>query len=134
MKATLDQVLVGYQVGVSGLLPEEVAETPTLFEGAVRKIPVNAYERNPVARQRCIAAHGTTCCICRFNFGAEYGPEAEGYIHVHHVRPLSEVGKKYVIDPIKYLRPVCPNCHAALHLGGECRTIEEVRQLLAKQR
>jgi hypothetical protein len=134
LKEILDQIFVGYQAGVSGLLPEEVAETPPLFEGAVHKITVNAYERSPEARQKCIAAQGTTCCICGFSFGAVYGPEAEGYIHVHHVRPLSKVGKEYVVNPVEDLRPVCPNCHAVLHLGGECRSIEEVRQLLAKHK
>lgn len=43
---------------------------------------------------------------------------------------MSEIGMEYEVDPIADLRPVCPNCHAVLHLGGECRGIEEVRQLL----
>ena len=34
------------------------------------------------------------------------------------------------VDPVADLRPVCPNCHAVIHLGGACRTIEEVRRLL----
>jgi hypothetical protein len=38
LRATLDHVLVGYQAGVGGLLPEEVTDSPTLFEGAVRKV------------------------------------------------------------------------------------------------
>lgn len=134
LKANLDQLFVGYQAGVSGMLSEEVAATPILFEGAVRNVTVNAYERNPVARQKCIAAHGTTCCICGFSFGARYGPVAEGYIHIHHVRPLSKIGKEYVVDPVEDLQPVCPNCHAVVHLGGECRSIKEVRRLLVKQR
>jgi 5-methylcytosine-specific restriction protein A len=114
-------------------LPEEVAE-PTLYvEGACRRVSVNAYERDEKARRQCIEHHGTKCCICGFSFGAVYGKEAEGYIHVHHLRPLAAVGHEYVVDPIKHLRPVCPNCHAILHLGGRCRTIEEVQQLLAVQ-
>jgi predicted HNH restriction endonuclease len=36
-----------------------------------------------------------------------------------------------VVDPVDDLRPVCPNCHAVLHLS-QCRSIEEVRQLLAQ--
>lgn len=111
--------------------PDEVpAETP-LWEGAVRQITVNAYERDPEARRQCIEAHGTTCCICGFNFGAVYGPEAEGYIQAHHLRPLSESGGRHVVNPIEDMRPVCPNCHAVLHLGGKCRSVEEVRQMLA---
>jgi len=134
LKAKLDHLFGGYPAGFSGWLSEEVAESPTLYEGAVRQVTINAYERNPEARRRCITAHGTTCCICGFSFGAGYGPEAEGYIHVHHVRPLSEIGGKYVADPVEDLCPVCPNCHAVLHMGGGCRSIEEVQQLLAHQR
>lgn len=110
--------------------PDEVRVAGPLVEGAVCRVTVNAYERNPEARRQCIAAHGTACYICGFRFGAVYGPEAEGYIHVHHVRPLSEIGGEYVVDPVEDLRPVCPNCHGVLHLGGRCRSIDEVRQLL----
>jgi 5-methylcytosine-specific restriction enzyme A len=114
--------------------PDEVPADSPLIEGAVCRITVNAYERNPEARRQCIVAHGTACCICGFRFGAEYGAEVEGYIHVHHVRPLSEVGSAYAVDPVGDLRPVCPNCHAVLHLGGRCRSIKEVQHLWARQR
>lgn len=113
--------------------PEEILETTTLIEGAICRISVNAYERNQEARRLCIEIHGTSCCICGFNFGAAYGADAQGYIHVHHVRPLSEIKSDYVVDPARDLRPVCPNCHAVLHLNGRCRSIEEVVGLLARQ-
>ena len=115
-------------------LAEEVPSTIKLVEGATKSILVNAYERNPEARRLCKEHHGTSCCICGFDFGATYGAEAEGYIHAHHLRPLSEIGAEYVVDPVKDLRPVCPNCHAVLHLGGRCRTIDEVKRLLEQQR
>ena len=115
------------------LLPDELDAATPIREGARHQVLVNAYERNRKARRRCIAAHGSTCCICGFSFGAVYGPEAEECIHVHHVRPLSERGGPYVVDPVVDLRPVCPNCHAVLHLGGRCRTVEEVGQLLRRQ-
>ncbi|MCZ2342129.1 MAG: HNH endonuclease [Bacteroidales bacterium] len=114
--------------------PDEVPPGLAFTEGAVRQVTVNAYERSREAVSRCKATHGTDCAVCGFSFGAMYGVVAEGYIHVHHLRPLSEVGGAYVVDPVEDLRPVCPNCHAVLHLGGRCRSIEEVRQLLAQQR
>jgi hypothetical protein len=113
--------------------PDEIPSTVPLVEGAACRITVNAYERSPEARRQCIEAHGTRCCICGFNFGAVYGAEAEGYIHIHHIRRISEIGGEYIVDPVLDLRPVCPNCHAVLHLGGRCGTIEEVRQLLEQQ-
>ena len=111
-------------------LPEEVVPTPGLLEGAVRTVTVNAYERNPEARRRCVAHYGPTCVVCGFNFAAAYGPLAAGYIHVHHIMPLAEIGEEYEVDPVADLRPVCPNCHAVIHLGGVCRSIEEVQALV----
>ena len=124
----------GRDAVADSILPEEIIQPGGLVEGSVRSITVNAYERNPQARRECIHAHGTTCWICGFSFGAVYGKVADGYIHVHHLRPLSEVNGEYVVDPVKDLRPVCPNCHAVLHLGGECRSIEEVMKMVEDNR
>ena len=110
--------------------PDEVTET-VLREGATEKVVVNAYERSRDARDQCLAKYGTVCCICMFDFGATYGPEFKRFIHVHHLRPLSEIGEEYEVDPVADLRPVCPNCHAVIHYGPRCRSIEEVRDLIA---
>lgn len=39
-----------------------------------------------------------------------YGDIGKDFIHVHHLL----IGEEYVVDHIKDLRPVCPNCHAML--------------------
>jgi 5-methylcytosine-specific restriction protein A len=125
---------LGWVEAAAPLLPEEVPPTAArLVEGAVSRVLVNAYERNPEARRRCIEAHGTRCCICGFSFGAVYGEVAEGYIHVHHLRPLSEIDGEYAVDPIADLRPICPNCHAVLRRRIPAFGIEEVRALLQSQ-
>jgi len=67
--------------------------------------------------------------MCGFNFLAVFGPETEGFIHVHHLTALSEIGHDYAVDPIADLRPVCPNCHAVIHLGGGNRSIEQVKEM-----
>lgn len=131
--AALEQLgWVGPSAGFTS--PDEVSGPALLVEGAVCRVTVNAYERNPEARRRCIAAHQPRCYACGFDFGAAYGPEFAGFIHVHHLRPLSEVGGEHAVDPVEDLRPVCPNCHAVIHHGGRLRGIDEVRQLLAQQR
>ena len=112
------------------LIPEEVESGRTLVEGAVQRISVNAYERDREARNICMAHHGTDCCVCGFSFGRFYGESAEGFIHVHHLRPLSEIGKAYVVDPVTDLRPVCPNCHAVIHQGSCTLTIGEAKALI----
>lgn len=111
-------------------LPDEVLPSVEFVEGAVRQITVNAYERDPKVRRRCIAAHGTDCCVCGFSFGDRYGSVADGYIHVHHLRPLAEVGGEHVVDPVLDLRPVCPNCHAVLHRRVPAFSIEDVQAFL----
>ena len=97
------------------IFPDEVKKTEIFREGAVRQILVNAYERNSQARQQCIAQHGESCFVCHFNFGKVFGELGKGFIHVHHLLPLSEIAEEYEVDPVKDLRPICPNCHAMIH-------------------
>lgn len=115
------------------LLPEEIAATTELKEGATIRVTVNRYERNSNARGLCTAKYGTDCCICGFNFGTAYGTVGVGFIHVHHVKPLSEINGEYTIDPLADLRPVCPNCHAMLHRRIPAYTVEEIRAMLHPQ-
>lgn len=114
------------------LYPDEVDPGAVYREGAVVRVSVDARERNPAARRACIEHHGTNCCICGFNFGRVYGPEVDGLIHVHHLRPLSEVATEYTVDPVADLRPVCPNCHAVLHSRPLAYSIEEVQRFLER--
>lgn len=111
-----------------GILPEE-AEINNLFEeGAKRQITVNAYERSPEARSICIKHYGVNCYVCSFNFEKVYGEIGSKYIHVHHLKPLSEIGENYQLNPIKDLRPICPNCHAMIHRRKPAYTIEELKK------
>ena len=117
-------------------LPEEVDEPARYPEGATYRIAINAYERskrNRQARDACIQHYGTCCYVCGFSFKATYGEVAEGYIHVHHLVPLSEIGEEYEVNPVKDLRPVCPNCHAVIHLNRRKPfKLEKVRALVEK--
>jgi 5-methylcytosine-specific restriction protein A len=109
--------------------PEQV--TGAVYrEGAVRQVLVNAYERDRAARQACIDHYGPACCVCGLVFERRYGPTGSGFIHVHHVVPLSELGPDYHLNPIRDLRPTCPNCHAMLHRRRPPLEIEALRALL----
>ncbi len=113
-------------------LPEEVKEGTKYREGSVRRIQINAFERNPQARTECLNHHGSSCSICGLELRDIYGEAARGYIHVHHLRPLAEVGAEYEVDPIDDLRPVCPNCHAVIHLKTPSFTIDEMKAMLTQ--
>ncbi len=99
---------------------EDAIEIPSriYIEGGLKEIKVNAYERDRKARKACIDYHGTDCKVCGLDFGSRYGEIGIGFIHVHHIVPLASIGEEYEIDPVKDLVPVCPNCHAMLHLGA----------------
>ncbi|MFY3433073.1 HNH endonuclease [Achromobacter mucicolens] len=111
-------------------LPEEVPASAKLTEGAKHQITVNAYERDSTAKSRCLKRWGTSCVVCGFSFGAVYGQLGDGFIHVHHLRPLSTIGEAYELDPEEDLRPVCPNCHAMLHREKEVLTIQDLRAII----
>lgn len=99
-------------------------------EGAVRQVLVNAYERDRAARQACIEHFGAACAVCELRFEERYGKLGMGFIHVHHVLPISELGPDYDLNPIEDLRPVCPNCHAMLHRQRPPLSIEALRSVL----
>ena len=111
-------------------LPEEIADPESIFEGAKRQIFVNAYERNPEARRKCISHYGTSCVACGFNFSKRYGLIGKDFIHIHHLKPISEIGAEYKINPISDLTPVCPNCHAIIHKGKHVYSIKEVKKFI----
>ena len=113
--------------------PEEIEETQgEIFEGAVKRVSVNAYERSPEARRKCIEFYGANCQVCGLNFEKTYGEAGKDFIHVHHLKQISEIGKIYQVNPIQDLRPVCPNCHAIIHKRKPSYTIEEVKSFLKK--
>ena len=103
-----------------------------LPEGACMKVILNRYERSPVNRAACIAAHGSICNVCGFDFGKVYGPLGHGYIEVHHRIPVSRMVTGYIVDPIRDLVPLCSNCHSAIHYTDPPLEIEALSVIIAK--
>lgn len=96
---------------------------------------VNKYERSPLARQKCLEVHGTSCLICGFNAADVYGDDFADKIEVHHIVPIHEINATYRVNPEKDLIPVCPNCHTMLHTkmkNGEYPTVALLKTRLAK--
>ncbi len=110
--------------------PEEQPFHSTYPEGATRRVLVNAYERDRTARDACIRHHGLGCAVCALRFEERYGAIGAGFIHVHHLHPLSKAGPGYRVDPVDELRPVCANCHAMLHRRRPPLSVEELRDML----
>ncbi len=109
------------------LYPDEFWPGRKYPEGSRRQVRVNAFERDARARTACLVHHGSECAVCGLSFQDRYGALGQGFIHVHHVRPLSSVHEGYRVDPIEDLIPVCPNCHAMLHRKDPPLTVDELR-------
>lgn len=120
---------------LSGVLEADF-KPEQLREGSVRETTQVRRERNPVARALCIEHYrnknngNLLCTVCDFSFAVFYGPLGEGFMHVHHLDPISEASSSRIVSPEFDLVPVCPNCHSMIHRGGENRSIAEMRRIV----
>jgi|TARA_Y100000294_G_scaffold20197_1_gene17193 5-methylcytosine-specific restriction protein A len=99
----------------SDLKSEEIEDGSCKKEGAIKYYYGRKYERDLSNRRKAIEIHGSRCIICQFDFEERYGERGEGFTEIHHIRPLSVLGKEIRIDPLKDLVPVCANCHRMIH-------------------
>jgi predicted HNH restriction endonuclease len=129
-------VLLLKAAGIEAVTPGAPIQYPSEInarefeEGGRRTVTVNTYERDPAARQECIRFFGCHFTVCGFDFKASYGDIGNGFIHVHHLVPVAQIGKRYQVVPSRDMRPVCPNCHEMLHTKTPPFTIEEMRNIL----
>ena len=129
-----------FAASVVALLPtEELGENvdPEVIgypEGAVISVQTNRYERDRRNRAAAFAIHGTTCKGCGLEMGVRYGSIAAGFIEIHHVTPVSQLGAGYVIDPVHDLVPLCPNCHSVVHRRTPPLTLVDLQELLEQSR
>jgi hypothetical protein len=99
-------------------------------EGSLLQTHVSRYERKKGNRTACIAVHGAVCQICKLDFGEKYPEIGDGFIHVHHLEPLSELSTPRAFNPETDLIPVCPNCHAMLHSRKPPLTPSELKSIM----
>lgn len=101
------------------------------FEGYKRQRFVNYYERDKSLRAAAVEHHGVTCKVCSFNFEQKYGERGKDYIEVHHLRPVSTLGKETKVDPKTDMTVLCSNCHRMIHRRKDnVLTPKELRSLL----
>ena len=112
----------------------DVEESSAFTEGTLHEVSCNRYERNREAREECITLKGYRCAVCGMDFESTYGDIGRGFIHVHHLVPISSIGETYQVNPATDLVPVCPNCHNMLHQKEPPYTIEELRSFIKNNR
>jgi len=107
-------------------LPDDLAA----LEGQPRKVMVLHRQRERRLRQakiRQAMGSGTgrlRCEVpgCGFDFLETYGDLGKGFAFVHHRKRLASRGKpsQTTLDDLAI---VCGNCHAMIHLNGQCRPL-----------
>ncbi len=112
----------------------DVGTASGFVEGGALQVELTRYERSTAARRVCIAHWGTRCYVCGFDFEVAYGELGAGYIQVHHLVPVADIGEEYEVDPVNDLRAICPNCHAMIHRQEPPRTIEELQGIVNRSR
>ncbi len=124
--------VTGFFGMVISLLPLENSREKMLGvdEGKAIYQKIKTYERSPINRAACIEIRGTACSVCGFIFSEKYGEIGSGFIHVHHLIPVSQMGEEYHLNPADDLVPVCPNCHAMLHRNNPPYSLKELREIL----
>jgi hypothetical protein len=73
------------------------------------------------------------CEVCGFSFLETYGQVGAGFVEAHHRVPIASL-KTITVVKIIDLAPVCSNCHRMLHRHQPLHTIEELKQVMAKQK
>ncbi|MDG4850835.1 HNH endonuclease, partial [Peribacillus frigoritolerans] len=128
LNAINDELAVAINKDIEVELSEE---NNIRLEGTVKHYFGKRYERDPINRKRAIEIHGLSCMGCGFNFEEVYGERGKDFIEVHHVKPVSTLKEKGVIDPEHDLIPVCSNCHRIIHRRRDnMLTVEKLKELV----
>lgn len=118
-------------------------EDGTITEGGAAPAMVNRRERSRALRDAAIAhftKNGTIVCIaCGFDYRASYGDHGQGYIEIHHRKPLSMYDDEDLTTTIKLalknVAPLCSNCHRMVHrMPAQVLTVEDLTDLVGRQR
>lgn len=80
-------------------------------------------------KEAVAAGRRLECEVCEFDFGRRYGEVGEGFIEVHHTKPVSKLkpGEK---TRLADLAVVCANCHRMLHRKSLALGVLDLKALL----
>lgn len=102
-------------------------------EGRKIKYYTEKYERKQSLRKAAIKIHGVICKVCGFDFFYRYGEIGEGFIEIHHLKPLSSLSEEVEVNPRLDLVPLCSNCHRMIHRKNNLLSIEKLKTILKRQ-
>lgn len=114
----------------------DIDDSEEAEEGRVLTRLHRTRERNRklVQKRKQLALQTTgklACEACDFEFGKAYGEHGDGFIEVHHTKPIHTLpeGSKTKLSDLALL---CSNCHRMVHARRKWLAVNEVRALLSK--
>lgn len=118
-----------------GILEKDIA----ISEGKNRIVKQTAYERSAKLRELAIrfyAVDGAIQCeVCGFDFRAVYGSHGEGFIEIHHIKPIFHYAdqdmEKTLASALQNVVPLCSNCHRMIHRKrSQMLSVAELKQII----
>jgi 5-methylcytosine-specific restriction enzyme A len=115
----------------------ELFEEDILISEGVKKIKqVAIYERSKKLRDYAIKYYTIdgkiNCKCCNFDFNAFYGELGNGFIEIHHTKPIFKYEdddlQNTLENAVENLIPLCSNCHRMVHRSK--KSTIEVQQLI----
>jgi 5-methylcytosine-specific restriction protein A len=137
LRADAEKILVTLQLTAAFADDQDkVEEDPyEAEEGGVQMRAHRYYERDRrlIKRKKVEAAKRgpLSCEACGFNFQLRYGPIGDGFIEVHHTKPvhLMQPGEKTRLADLALL---CSNCHRVAHRQRPPLEVKEIQNLVTR--
>lgn len=106
-------------------------------EGIFTKSEKSTYIRSSKLRNKAIEKFTINgkivCTVCEFDFELRYGSHGEGYIEIHHIKPIYCFNDteyiKTIQDALQNVVPLCSNCHRMVHRKKKPLSIDELKQV-----
>jgi predicted restriction endonuclease len=120
------------------LVPAVFSES-VVREGYTRQAEYTVAVRSNKLRDAAIQYYSRdgriTCLACGFDFEAFYGKHGQGFIEIHHVKPVVAYNEsdidKTIAEALDNVIPLCANCHRMVHRRRErMLTLNELRQII----
>lgn len=118
------------------------SEGDTVAEGEVSQVQHKARQRSRRLREAAVRHYARNgrirCAACGFDFREVYGDLGEGYIQIHHEKPLFQYEEEgletYLPVALRYVKPLCANCHCMVHRRQDAPlSVEELRALIGQR-
>lgn len=117
-------------------------ENEEITEGKVKTKPSKTKIRSKKLHDAAIKEYTSKdgsikCAVCGFDFKNVYGELGEGFIEIHHEKPIYQMPSAgttaCIKDAIKYVKPLCSNCHRMIHRKKNViLTIQQLKDILDK--